>query len=306
MSHASGAPVRVHAPGKINLALRSGALDDSGYHPLATLFQALDLGEDVTAHPAADLSVSVTGRDADLVPTDDSNLALRAARALQAATGTSAGAHLEIVKRIPVGGGMAGGSADAAATLVACDALWGTALPREELMTLAAGLGADVPFALHGRTAIGTGRGDLLTPVLARGQHHWVLALQRRGMSTPEVFAELDATTGSGDAPGLADALLGAVGSGEPEVLAPLLVNDLQEPALRLRPALGDVLAAAERAGALAAIVSGSGPTVAALCLDEYHARSVAAVIAAAEVATDVIVATGPAPGARLLESIAT
>jgi len=297
--------VRVWAPGKINLVLRSGALDEAGYHPLATVFQAVNLGEDVTASPAADLTVHTTGRDADRIPTGSTNLALRAARLLQAETGMSAGAHLRVRKRIPVGGGMAGGSADAAATLLACNQLWDTGLSRAELTELAIQLGADVPFALHGRTAVGLGRGDELTPALARGTFHWVLALQPTGLSTPEVFAHLDATTDLPAAPTLDEDLLRALGSGDPEQLAPLLANDLQEAALDLRPELADVLHAAQRAGALAAVVSGSGPTVAALCIDELHAHSVAAVIDSAEVSSEVLITSGPAPGARLLEAAA-
>lgn len=296
--------VRVWAPGKINLVLRSGALDDSGYHPLATVFQAVSLGEDVTASAAAELTMRVTGRDADRVPTGSSNLVLRAARLLQTETGTTLGAHLRVRKRIPVGGGMAGGSADAAATLIACNQLWSTGLSRAELTDLGVTLGADVPFALHGRTAVGLGRGDQLTPALVRGTYHWVLALQETGMSTPEVFSQLDATTDLPRAPHLDDELLRALGSGEPDQLAPLLENDLQSAALELRPELEDVLLAAQRGGALAAVVSGSGPTVASLCLDELHAHSVAAVIDAAEVSSEVLVVSGPAPGARALEAM--
>lgn len=296
-------PVRVWAPGKINLVLRSGALDDTGYHPLATVFQAVNLGELITATPATELSMTATGRDAHRIPQDDSNLVLQAARLLQRETGTTAGAHVAVRKRIPAGGGMAGGSADAAATLIACNQLWDTGLTRAELTALAAQLGADVPFALHGRTAVGLGRGDDLTPALTRGTYHWVLALQPTGLATPDIFAHLDTTADLPTTPEIDPELLRALGSGDPSQLAPLLANDLQPAAIDLRPELADVLQAAHRAGALGALVSGSGPTVAALCIDELHAHSVAAVIAAAEVSSEVLITSGPAPGARLLES---
>ena len=298
--------VCVRAPGKINLALRVGAPDEDGYHPLATVFQAVSLHEDVVATPSTDLRLTVEGRDADRVPLDESNLALRAARLLQEHTGITAGAHLHIVKDVPVAGGMGGGSADAAAALLACDQLWGAGLDRAELVALARTLGADVPFALTGLTAIGSGRGDVLTSAMVGGSYHWVLAVQEVGLSTPEVFAAFDDDGGtSAPAPHLDDALLAALRTGDPHELARHLVNDLEAPALDLRPELGDVLAAADRAGALAAVLSGSGPTVAALALDERHAQSVAAVVREAEVAREVLVVTGPAHGARVLEHVA-
>jgi 4-diphosphocytidyl-2-C-methyl-D-erythritol kinase len=298
--------VAVRAPGKINLALRVGAPDDDGYHPLATVFQAVSLHEDVIATAAPGLSLSVEGRDAERVPTDDSNLALRAARLLQEHTGITAGAHLHIVKQVPVAGGMAGGSADAAAALLACDQLWDAGLDREQLVALARRLGANVPFALTGLTAVGSGRGDVLTSAMVGGSaHHWVLAVQDEGLSTPSVFAAFDDAGGTrAPEPRLDDALMAALRSGDPHELARHLVNDLEEPALELRPELGDVLAAADRAGALAAVLSGSGPTVAALTLDEGHAHSVAAVVREAEVAREVLVVTGPVPGARVLEHV--
>lgn len=304
MSPAS-AGVLVRAPGKINLALRVGPPDEDGYHPLATVFQAVSLHEDVLATPAAELSLAVTGRGADLVPTDGTNLALRAARLLQEHAGVTEGAHLEITKQVPVAGGMAGGSADAAATLLALEQLWQLGLERSELVELARQLGADVPFALTGQTAIGTGRGDVITPAMCRGSYHWVLAVQDTGLSTPEVFAAFDDDGGRlAEQPQLDDELIAALLDGDPLALARHLVNDLEAAALDLRPELGDVLAATERAGALGAVLSGSGPTVAALAVDAAHAESVAEVVRAAEVAGDVLVATAPVPGARVLEAV--
>lgn len=300
--------VHVRAPGKLNLVLRAGAPAADGYHPLATVFQAVSLYEDVratrTAAGEGRITLHVTGRDADAVPTDATNLAVRAALLLQEETGTTAGAHLEIVKRVPVGGGMGGGSADAAAALLACDQLWGLGLDRATLAELGRRLGADVPFALTGLTAVGTGRGDVVTSAMSSGTYHWVLATQASGLSTPTVFATFDELTPQPAPPVLDDGVLAALRAGDPHELARHLGNDLEDAALELRPELADVLAAAERAGALAAVVSGSGPTVAALCLDAPHAESVAAVVHAAQVADDVLVVTAPTPGARVVEHL--
>jgi len=301
--------VHVRAPGKINLTLRAGLPREDGYHPLETVFQAVSLYEDVIARPAEDISAELHGRGADL-PTGRENLAVRAAELLRETAGEDSGVHLSITKQVPVAGGMAGGSADAAATLIACDQLWGTGLGREELAELAAELGADVPFALTGMSAMGTGRGDLISPVMSRGQYHWVLAIQDEGLSTPEVFAEFDALTGDGPGPDDEDdarhggEVVSALLSADPLVLARTLHNDLEQAAVSLRPGLADVLAAADRAGALAAVVSGSGPTVAALALDAPHASSVADVLRGAEVADEIQVATGPVPGARVIEHV--
>lgn len=300
-------PVRVRAPGKINISLRVGSATPDGYHPLATVFQAVSLYEDVVAEPVAEgeVTVSVTGRHAEHVPTDGRNLAVRAARLLADATGVEAGVHLRLTKAVPTAGGMGGGSADAAAALVACDQLWGTGLAREELGELAAELGADVPFALHGQTAVGLGRGDRLSPALARGRYSWVLALQEQGISTPEVFRLWDARhTEHRPPPDVDPALMQALLAGDPEALAPHLVCDLADPALTLRPELRGVLAAFGRTPALAAVLSGSGPTVAGLAPDAATAEAVADAVRAAGVADEVLVVTGPAHGARVLESV--
>ena len=298
--------VHVRAPGKINLTLRAGRLGEDGYHRLATVFQAVSLYEDVVAEVADEVTVQVGGRDADQVPTDERNLAHRAARLLADATGTTRGVRLQIIKEVPVAGGMGGGSADAAATLLACDLLWGTGLDREELGHLAGELGADVPFALTGQTALGLGRGDVLTPALARGTYHWVLALQGEGLSTPEVFAQFD-TYGSTLArkdPSIPPTMMKALVSGDPHRLVRFLRNDLTTPAIDLQPRIAQVLAAFETTDALRTVVSGSGPTVAALASDQTSALQIAAEVRAADVATEVLVVHGPVPGARLLEQV--
>ncbi len=301
-------PVRVRAPGKINVFLRVGEVRDDGYHEVATAYQAVSLYEDVVARVADDFSVAFTGSvDVSGLPTDGSNLAIRAARALARRTGYRGGVHLDIEKNVPIAGGMGGGSADAAAALVACDALWGTALPKEQLVKLAARLGADVPFALLGGTAIGTDRGDRLSPALARGSFHWVLVFSDEGMSTPDVYTALDAhreryaadIRPASTAPVVDPNVLQALRAGDPEMLADCLSNDLQAPALRLRPELADVLERGETSGALAGIVSGSGPTVALLAGDVESAIDLQVALSVSGVRA--VRVTGPVAGARVI-----
>ncbi|CAN5328933.1 4-(cytidine 5'-diphospho)-2-C-methyl-D-erythritol kinase [soil metagenome] len=296
--------VRVRAPGKVNLSLRVGRREPDGYHPLSTVFQAVSVYEDVVASAATGLTLTVSGMQADRVPTDETNLAERAARALADHVGLDADVHLHLHKGVPVAGGMAGGSADAAATLLACDTLWRTGLPREVLHELAAGLGSDVPFGLLGHTAIGTGRGDQLAPALSRGEYHWAFALQADGLSTPRVYARFDELHPTVRAvPGSDVTLLQALRAGDPRAVGLALHNDLQEAALDLQPGLADVIAVAHDAGALGAIVSGSGPTVAALARSRQHALLLAAAFTAAGVADSVLTAVGPVAGARIVPS---
>ena len=212
--------------------------------------------------------------------------------------------RIEIDKQIPVAGGMAGGSADAAAALVACDALWGTDVPKDELEGIAAGIGSDVPFLLHGGTAVGSGRGEIITPVLARGLYHWVFVPSAAsGLSTPLVYSAFDQrTAGSAlDDPTPSAALMSALRAGDPSALAPVLDNDLQADAIGLQPAIGEVIESAMGFGALAAIVSGSGPTVAFLCADAEAAIDLAVSFTASGTATNVVRATGPVAGAQVV-----
>lgn len=298
-------PVHVRAPGKINLVLRVGATAPGGYHRLATVFQAVSLTEDISATPAEGISVHTTGRWAHLVQDDETNLAHQAATLLADTCGITRGVQLDVVKNVPVAGGMAGGSADAAGALLACDLLWRTGLSREELVELAAGLGADVPFALTGGTALGAGSGGELTPALARGMHYWVLAMSEQGVSTPEAFAAWDRNNPDPpEHPAVPDDVMTALISGDPYALAKVLVNDLSEPALELFSGLDAVLEAFTGTAALATMVSGSGPTVAALAPDHPAALDIAESVRAAGVADEVAVVSGPAPGARLLESV--
>jgi 4-diphosphocytidyl-2-C-methyl-D-erythritol kinase len=300
--------VHARAPGKINVFLKVGSLLEDGYHDVAIAYQAVSLYEDVRAYPSNDFSVSVTGTvDLSRVPTDGSNIAIKAARLLAARTGFRGGVRLEIDKHVPVTGGMGGGSADAAATLLACDALWGTDYPRESMIALAAELGADVPFALVGGTAIGTGRGDELSPALAKGQYQWVLALADFGLSTPAVYQELDKHRDrhkqdifpASVQPTVDANVLQALRAGDPHMLAETLHNDLQAPALHLEPSLAEVLELGEQNGALAGIVSGSGPTVAFLAADLDGALELQIALSAAQI--NVVRVTGPVHGARIV-----
>lgn len=305
---ASTGSVRVRAPGKINVYLGVGGRHDDGYHALATVFQAVSLYEDVIARHADDFSITVSGvDDPDSVPLDDRNLAMRAAKLLAAAAEYDGGVALEIRKSVPVAGGMGGGSADAAAALVACDALWGTGFSTARLHELAARLGADVPFALHGGTAVGTGRGDQLNPALARGRFDWVLVPNEQGLSTPVVYARLDELRGEqgavADDPALSldvpIPVLQALRSGDPELLSESIYNDLQEAALYERPELETTILRGIHAGALQGIVSGSGPTVALLCATPEGARAVQSELRAQGVES--LHVHGPVPGARVI-----
>ncbi|MDQ3403807.1 MAG: 4-(cytidine 5'-diphospho)-2-C-methyl-D-erythritol kinase [Actinomycetota bacterium] len=299
-------PVTVRVPSKVNLHLAVGDVRSDGYHELATIFQALSLTDEVTVAVADEPGVEVHGEGADSVPTGASNLAWRAVQELARRVGRDPDEpkiRVVIRKGIPVAGGMAGGSADAAATLVGLASLWRLEITRDELASVAAKIGSDVPFVLYGGTALGTGRGERLVPVLARHTFHWVLAFDRRGLSTPKVFSELDRLRVEGDPPrvGEVEPVLEALASGDPRRLALLLGNDLQAASVSLRPGLRRTLRAGVTAGALAGIVSGSGPTCAFLCQDAESALRVAAELSGAGVCRTVRVAHGPVPGARVV-----
>lgn len=296
--------VIARAPAKVNLALAVGPLRADGFHELATVFQAVSLLDEVVVAADERITITVDGPEADGVPEGPTNLAIRAAELLAQRAGLREGVRIRLRKGIPVAGGMAGGSADAAATLVACDALWRTGLAREDLADLAADLGSDVPFCLLGGTAIGRGRGERLTPALARGEYHWVLALADHGLRTPEVFAELDRMRAARPVPDprVAAELMQALRSGDADALAGCLVNDLEVAACALAPRLRRTLDVGRQAGALAGLVSGSGPTVAFLVAGPEQALDVAVGLTAAGVARDVRRVRGPVPGARLVE----
>jgi 4-diphosphocytidyl-2-C-methyl-D-erythritol kinase len=296
--------VTVRVPAKVNLQLSVGPRRDDGYHDLMTVFHSVSLFDEVTVRPADRASVRVTGQDASQVPTGRTNLAARAARALAAAVKRrQSGVQIEIRKRIPIAAGLAGGSADAAATLVACNELWQAGLTQAELSEIAAGLGSDVPFALLGGTAIGQGRGERLTAALAAGTYHWVLAFATGGLSTPDVYAACDRLRDATPVapPELSTGLMAALRSGDPAAVGLQLSNDLQPAAVSLRPDLRRALAAGEESGALGAIVSGSGPTCAFLAADARQAGELAVALTGAGVCRGVVRVQGPAPGAAVV-----
>lgn len=302
------AAVTVRSPAKINLGLCVGPLDADGFHRIATVYQAISLYDEVRARPAevpGEITVTVTGEGRDRVPTDDSNLAVQAAQRLAKVFDVGSGAALTVVKTIAVEGGLAGGSTDAAAALVACDALWGTGATREELQTIAADLGSDVPFCLHGGTAIGTGRGTTLSSVLSRGSFEWVVAYAPGGLSTPAVYAELDTMRARARTqavnPQVPEPLMAALRSGDPYLVGPALRNDLQPAALRIRPSLRRTLELGEEYGALGSLVSGSGPTCLFLASDADHAVDLAVALSGSGLCRSVQRATGPVPGARII-----
>lgn len=295
--------VRVRVPAKVNLALRVGGTDEQGYHRLGTVFQAVSLGDEVVADdaPAGEFRLVFNGEGAGFLPVDDTNLAIKAAKLLaKRFDRTDVGVSLLIRKRIPVAGGMAGGSADAAAVLVACSALWGIDADREELHRLAAELGADVPFLLMGGTAIGTGRGDVLTPIMSSGTFHWTLALSHTGLSTPAVFREFDRLSEPQDTE-IPVALLEALRAGDAAAVGASLVNDLERAAISLQPTLARTLELGLAAGALGAIVSGSGPTCAFLAGSDAHSHELAEALAVFSGVRAVRRAFGPVPGAQVL-----
>lgn len=295
--------VTVRVPGKVNLFLGVGDRRSDGYHELTTVFHAVSLVDEVTVRNADVLSLQTAGEGAQQLPADSRNLAWQAAELMAEHVGRAPDVEITIDKSIPVAGGMAGGSADAAAVLVAMNTLWELGVPRRDLHTLAAELGSDVPFALHGGTALGTGRGEELATVLARSTFHWVLAFGASGLSTAAVYGEIDRLRAAGEPPRLDDPepLLGALAGGDPRELAPLLGNDLQPAALSLDPGLRRTLRAGAEAGALAGIVSGSGPTCAFLCESAAAALDVGTELAGAGVCRTVRVASGPVHGARVV-----
>lgn len=297
-------------PAKINLSLGVGPIDGNGFHRLATVYQAVSIFDEVHATAVDDDELSLTvhferdrARESGTIPTDENNLAIKAAQLVRQAAGISDGAALAIRKVIPIAGGMAGGSADAAGALVACNELWSAGLSRDELDGLAAQLGSDVPFLLHGGIARGGGRGEEISPVLARGRYHWVFAIAATGLSTAQVYARFDELAGPGGVaePSVSDELMGALRAGDAAELGAALSNDLTQASLSLRPELAEVIEMGLECDALGALISGSGPTVMFLAADEASSLDIAMALTSSPLCADVVQATGPVPGARII-----
>ena len=300
--------VTVRVPAKVNLQLSVGPRESDGYHQLVTVFQAISIFDEVTVkigEQGTGINLNVSGDQIHGVPTDSTNLVVKAIELIADKFELDIDVSVDIKKSIPVAGGMAGGSADAAAAIVAIDELYSLEMTLEEMHSIAAQLGSDVPFLLSGGTAIGQGRGDQLTAALSRGTYHWVLALSSVGLSTPAVYSECDRLRQGLDIsdPQISDALMQALLTADPANVGKLLVNDLQPAACSLRPALRLILDVGQEYGALGAIVSGSGPTVAFLVSDEEHGLDLAVALSASGVVGSVTRAFGPVHGAKVIDS---
>lgn len=297
--------VTVRAPAKINVYLGVGTVRPDGFHPLETVYQAVSLYDDVTVTSAEEWSVSTVTDglhvDGGAVPDDDSNIVIRAGKALAAHHGLDRAAQVEVRKSIPVAGGMAGGSADAAATLVGLDRLWNLNTSDDELLALGAELGSDVPFALVGGTATGTGRGEVVTPVEDNGTWWWVVVFNGEGLSTPSVYGAYDLLEGGVHDYRIRQPMLDELAApGDAEGLATFLYNDLEDAAFYLRPDLQTTAEATLECGAVSSLLSGSGPTMLALATDADDARAIAGRLAARGYEQTAVV-HGPVAGAHVV-----
>ena len=300
--------VVARVPAKVNLQLSVGPLGSDGFHEVTTVFQAISLFDDVTVATAPEgdgIKISITGQTSSGAPADSSNLAVKAAELMIKNYDLPADLIIKLKKEIPVAGGMAGGSADAAGVIVGLDSLFELGLSRDEMEIVGSKIGSDVPFSICGGVAIGTGRGDQITPALSKGSYNWVLALSGQGLSTPSVYQECDRLREglSISAPLVSEPLMQALRAGDAKALGKALTNELQPAACSLRPALRLVLDVGIDYGALGGIVSGSGPTVAFLVSDDEHAMDLTVALSASGVVSSVVRATGPAHGARIIES---
>jgi 4-diphosphocytidyl-2-C-methyl-D-erythritol kinase len=298
--------VVTRVPGKINLQLSVGPLQRDGYHPVATVFQAVSIFDDVKIALSDKSGITIHSAKSDeRLPLDKNNLAFKAAELMAKKFDITDGIEITLNKEIPIAGGMAGGSADAGATIVGIDALFSLGLKRNEMEKIGSELGADIPFTISGGTAIGTGRGDQITPVLSRGSYSWVLALSSSGLSTPAVYNECDRLREGLQVapPHISDSLLHALSAGDAVALGKALSNDLQPAACSLKPALRLILDVGLDYGALGGLVSGSGPTVAFLAENEDHALDLVVALTSSGVVGNVVRASGPVPGARVIES---
>ena len=300
--------VIARVPAKVNLQLAVGPLGNDGFHEVTTVFQAISLFDDVTVETAAEnngISIQVTGQTSTGVPSDSSNLAVKAATLMIKNYDLPSDINIKLKKEIPVAGGMAGGSADAAGVIVGLDSLFELGLSRDEMEMVGSKIGADVPFSICGGVAIGTGRGDQITPALFKGSYNWVLALSGQGLATPSVYAECDRLREglSISTPVVSEQLMQALRAGDAKALGKSLSNDLQPAACSLRPALRLVLDVGLDYGALGGIVSGSGPTVAFLVKDEEHAMDLTVALSSSGVISSVVRASGAVAGARIIES---
>ena len=276
--------MRAPAPAKINLALVVGPLRDDGKHELVTVYQRVGMSDRIDLTPAAQLRV-------DGFPGD--TLVREALEALAARAGVEPRWHATIEKRLPVAAGLGGGSADAAATILALDELHGTGLPTETLLGIAAAVGSDVPALLLGGPVYADGRGDRVTPVHAQTTH-WVVVPASFAVRTPDAYGWWDARSETGPDAG---AVIAALEAGNDEILGPAIFNDLQFAVAARHPEVSDTIAALMDAGALGAVMSGSGPTVVALARHMAHADQIADAVPGAFVTSGPPRTMGPPSG---------
>lgn len=296
-------PVTVRVPAKVNVYLGVGPREFSGFHELATVFQSVSVYDEITVTPADEFTITVDGPYAEHIPTDSSNLVWKAAHLVAQACGEDALVNVHIDKKIPIAAGMAGGSADAAAALIACDAYWNAELTRDQLDAMAMTLGSDVPFMLHGGCALGTGRGDVLSPVMTRGHFNWVFATFDQGLSTAQIYDRIDGLRGPDfdEYPAVPHEVLVALAQGDAQALGRALHNDLATAAVTVRPRLQDVMNFGREFGALGALVSGSGPTCAFLVADESAAINLVVALTSSGLVDHAFKAHGPVHGPRVV-----
>ena len=294
--------VEVKAPAKVNIALKVGGLSEDGFHPIETLFHAVGMYDTIVARPASHLEIEFSGEGAEFLPLNDSNLVWQAAELIAKYVDIEPNVHIAVHKNIPIAGGMAGGSADAAGTLVALDALWQLNLTKEELLSLAAQLGSDISFPLVGGTAIGRGRGQDVTSLLTRGEIHWVFAVSSEGLSTPKIYRVFDEMHPNPEVPEVPTDLIAALVSGDIKTAAKLMVNDLQAPAISQRPVLAKIITEGIHAGALHGIVSGSGPTCAFIAKSHESALEIAHQLQISGFVERTLLGVGPVKAAHVTE----
>jgi len=309
MTGATARSLTVRAAAKINLLLGVGAQRPDGFHTLVTVYQAVSVYDDLTAtfpaegsgelRVATDVAAYI---DATHLPPTGHNIVDRAAAALTDHHGRPVAAAVRVDKMIPIAGGLAGGSADGAAALLALDRLHGLGTTDDDLLALAAGLGSDVPFALVGGSALGEGHGEIVTPIDDHGSWWWVVVPSEEGMSTPAVYRHYDELRPDAPlVPDPPDEVVAALIGGDVRRLSAALHNDLEQAACDLRPDLARLIVEGVDAGALRGLVSGSGPTCVFLCESADHARSVAGALTAADEQRVVLVAHGPVAGAHVV-----
>ena len=267
--------VTVLAPAKLNLSLDVVGTLPNGYHDLDMLMQSVTLCDQMTMEEAPQLSLYVRAQGRAFVPADGNNLVLKAAAALQAATGCTRGARITLKKYIPVAAGMGGGSSDAAAALVGLNRLWGLGLSADRLEEIGLTVGADVPFCVRGGLQRAQGVGERLTPLAMKKPLYLVAFQPCRGLSTKEVFTALHEDGIRGEDRPDNEAAQRALAAGDVRALGAALGNVLEPVSRRMRPEIDRAIRAIEESGAVGARMTGSGSAVYGL-FDSFEYAAVA------------------------------